>query len=345
MSKPTMQDIADALGVSRITVWKAMNNRDGVSDEMRAKILETSRTLGYSKVPPLLERTISPEITDKGEAEHTVAVVVSRPESSTFWMQIIHHIAKELSKFHVNMMYTYLPTVYTPSYRLPAAFGTGEVSGFIVLNVYDSEFIRRLSELSLPKVFLDTTTNFPYRKLAGDVLYIEGRASVREITERLLDTGHNRIGFVGDVGYAQTNMDRYEGFLDAFKERDLSVDPAYCMIHSLGLKTHYEELSRFLDFLPSLPDAFVCASDYIAHFITQYFEDRNISERNRPLLTGFDNSTEYGNVAGVITTVEVDTIAVGTRLAAQILYDINHPDAACEISYLLTHVIFRGKLS
>ena len=30
MSKPTMQDIADALSVSRITVWKALSNRPGV---------------------------------------------------------------------------------------------------------------------------------------------------------------------------------------------------------------------------------------------------------------------------------------------------------------------------
>ena len=29
MSKPTMQDIADALSVSRITVWKALSNRPG----------------------------------------------------------------------------------------------------------------------------------------------------------------------------------------------------------------------------------------------------------------------------------------------------------------------------
>lgn len=38
------------------------------------------------------------------------------------------------------------------------------------------------------------------------------------------------------------------------------------MTGALGLRTHYEEISRFLDFLPSMPDAFVCVSDYIAHF-------------------------------------------------------------------------------
>ena len=37
MSKVTMQDLADALQVSRITVWKALTNRPGVSDKLRRR--------------------------------------------------------------------------------------------------------------------------------------------------------------------------------------------------------------------------------------------------------------------------------------------------------------------
>ena len=49
MSKITMQDIADALGTSRVTVWKTFNHRAGVSDEMKEKILEKAHELGYDK--------------------------------------------------------------------------------------------------------------------------------------------------------------------------------------------------------------------------------------------------------------------------------------------------------
>lgn len=51
MSKPTMQDIADALSVSRITVWKALSNRPGVSDSMRAQIHQKATEMGYSTLP------------------------------------------------------------------------------------------------------------------------------------------------------------------------------------------------------------------------------------------------------------------------------------------------------
>ena len=42
MKKNTMQSLADALGVSRITVWKALNHKEGVSETLRQKIIELS---------------------------------------------------------------------------------------------------------------------------------------------------------------------------------------------------------------------------------------------------------------------------------------------------------------
>ena len=36
VARITMQELADSLGTSRITVWKALTNRPGVSDTLRA---------------------------------------------------------------------------------------------------------------------------------------------------------------------------------------------------------------------------------------------------------------------------------------------------------------------
>ena len=48
MSKVTMQDIADALGVSRISVWKALTNRPGISDSLRQQVLVKAAAMGYT---------------------------------------------------------------------------------------------------------------------------------------------------------------------------------------------------------------------------------------------------------------------------------------------------------
>lgn len=339
VSKPTMQDIADALSTSRITVWKALNNRPGVSETLRQQILQTAREMGYAKGGTPAAAAAQPAVP---ATARTVAVVVSRPESSLFWMQIVHRLARELTAQGWNLMYTYLPAYGDEDYSLPAALTDGSVAGIIVLNIYCQPLLQLLADLPLPKVFLDSVPGFGQPELGGDLLLLEGRRSIRQITGRLLDLGYQRLSFIGDVDYAQTNTDRYKGFLDAHRDRGLTPDDSLSLTGPLGLYTHYEEICNFLDALPSLPDAYVCASDYIAHYIQRYYDERGLPRDGKIPLTGFDNNAEYANVADRITTVDVQTPTIGARLAARILFRLANPDAASEVSYIYTRVIYRG---
>lgn len=336
MSKPTMQALADAVGVSRITVWKALSGRPGVSEEVRRIVQQKAAELGYGS-PPLSPLPAA--------REQTFSVVVSRPESSVFWMQIIHHIAKELARNGINLMYTYMPTTYHAGYALPASLSHDAVDGFIVLNVYDERLLGLLSASALPKVFLDTVPSIPPSHLGGDLVLLEGRTNTREITGRLLASGRERLGFIGDVNYAQTNFDRYDGFLDAHRLSGRAPDPALSLTEPLGIGSHYEQISQFLARLPSLPDGFVCASDFIAHFVTRYLSESGRAAPEGFALTGFDDNPEYANVAQRITTVHVDTSSLGRRLARKLMFRADCPDAPPEVAYIATETLFRGPLA
>ena len=333
MGKPTMQDIANSLSISRISVWKALNNRSGISKELKEKVIKEAEQIGYIENP------------DKfglhKKANRTIAAVVSRPESSMFWMQIIHQIAKELSLRGANLMYTYMPTKYNEGDTLPEVLTNGSVSGIIVLNIYSQQQLKMLSELPLSKVFLDTVPALPPDQMNGDIVLIEGRASIREITGRLLDCGYNKLGFIGDIQYAQTNMDRYLGFTDAFSERNQKIDTTFNLTGKLYLNTHYEQIEQFLSSLKTMPDGFICASDYIAHFIQRYFIENEI-DQSKIYLTGFDNNSEYTNVANKITTVDVQTESMGERLANKIMFAVENPNLPHEVCYVLTKIIYRS---
>ena len=101
MSKVTMQDIADELGISRVTVWKVFNNHSGVSEAVRESVLQKAKELGYSKF--MQEPAAIP---NDPQEDKTVSLIVSRPDSSTFWTNIIHRLAQELATHNINLLYT-----------------------------------------------------------------------------------------------------------------------------------------------------------------------------------------------------------------------------------------------
>lgn len=327
-----MKDIADALGISRVTVSKAFNNQAGVSDSLRELIFDKAKELGYAKLPYQAVNTTA-------YAEHTVALIVSRPDSASFWTGIIHRMAQELSEYNINLMYIYVPSSFTKEFALPSILSKDSVEGIAVVNVYDPVILGMVNELPGPKVFLDTIPTLTDRKLHGDLILIEGYRTEAEITELLITDGHRDIGFIGDINYAQTNKERYLGYRDSMDRYGLAIRPAYCLTKSIDIFSYTREINMFLDALTDWPTAFVCASDYVAGFVQQYMDEHPQKLPHPVTLTGFDDTDEYPNVRGRIITANVPTGLLGKRMALQLLFRTNHPDAPQELTFIKPYII------
>jgi len=339
MAKVTMQDIADALSVSRITVWKVFNDQQGVSEALRTQILKKAQEMGYLKptpVPALQHGSV--------KAERTVSVIVSRPDSSMFWTNIIHRMAQALSDMQVNLLYTYVPNTIRSDYTLPGVLTSKTAEAVVVLNVYDAALLRLINTLPIPKVFLDTVPEVSFPQLDGDLILLEGKETLKHITNFILDKGLHKIGFIGDITYARTNADRYEGFLCAMSERNIPVIPEFCLTGKLGIYSYKEDVSRFLDHLPELPEAFVCVSDYVVHFLKQYLTEHPDRVPNGIYVTGYDYASEYTNVFNLITSADVKTSLLGKRLAHQLQFRLDTPEAPFELTYITPEIIYRESL-
>ena len=338
MEKITMKDIADALNISRVTVSKAFNNQAGVSDSLREMIFNKAKELGYTKLP---FQSMGPAIST--QEERTVALVVSRPESSFFWTGIIHRLAQELSEYSINLLYVYVPSSFTKEFVLPSILFSNILSGIAVVNVYDPVILGMVNDIPLPKVFLDTIPDLTDRKMHGDLLLIEGFRTEAEITDSLILDGHKEIGFIGDISYAQTNKERYLGYRDSMDKRRLPIRQEFCFIDSIGVFSYAKQIHAFLDALTDWPTAFVCVSDYVAHFVQQYMDENPLRLPHPVVLTGFDNTDEYPNVSGHITTANVPTGLLGKRLARQLLFRTNHPEAPEEMTFFKPSIIMKHR--
>ena len=111
------------------------------------------------------------------------------------------------------------------------------------------------------------------------------------------------------------------------------------------MNRYREEIGDFLDHMSEIPDGFVCASDFVAQCVMHHLNETKRLLPERFELTGFDNSQEFESVAGKITTTDVQTHAIGRRLAQRILFLIDYPNTPSEVSYIMSSVMFRGSLS
>ncbi|MDD7740799.1 MAG: LacI family DNA-binding transcriptional regulator [Fusicatenibacter sp.] len=336
MKKVTLQEIANSLDISRTTVWKVFSGHDGVSDALRTKIITKAQELGYT-----FPENFQFPAGQTEELPINIAVTVCRPETSLFWMNIIHEIAKEFSHHNVNLVYTYLPTSADETYTLPPTLTSGTIQGMIVMNVYNVHTLRLLSKVPIPKVFLDTATVIPPSELNGDLILMENRTSVYTITRHLIEQGRKVLGFIGDINYAKSNYERYQGFLRAMEEAHIQPDPSMMLTDPIGIDTYREDIDNFLSSLPQMPKAFVCANDHVGCILMQLLLERGIQVPQDIAISGFDNNIE-NPLSSRLTTVQVFNRELGLRLATQILFRINHPDMPYEVIYQTTKVLFRS---
>ncbi|MCR5153539.1 MAG: LacI family DNA-binding transcriptional regulator [Lachnospiraceae bacterium] len=339
MRKTTMQNVADALDISRVTVWKVLSGREGVSEDLQTKIITKACEMGYNVPDHLRSRVNLPDYKESAR-QYTISVTVSRPETSVFWMTIIHEIAKEASKHNINVMYTYLPSEISPSYELPSQLTNGTVQGMIILNVYNETLLRKISTLKIPKVFMDTSTKLPFRQLSGDLVLIEGLSGVAEIVDDLVAKGKKTFGFIGDINYAQTNYERYRGFVHSLEAHNLPIHKELCLTKQIGAEVYTEEIQSFINSLPKLPEAFICVSDFVASIVCRELTQKGLRIPEDICVSGFDGNTEFTGV-DALTTVQVHNSEIGVKLVRQIIYRMEHPTSCHEICYLCSDVIFR----
>lgn len=340
MKKTTMQDIANELNISRVTVWKVFNNQPGVSESLKQKILKKAKDLGYQKAGQFYSDSNPRNDSAYKSDTTTVSVVVSRPESSLFWTNIIHQIAKELNKFDINLMYTYLPSYKTDSYKLPSVLTDGTLQGIIVLNVYDLDMFHAINQLQIPKVFFDSVSEITSTELTGDLLLLEGESILYQITNSIIEKGRTKIGFMGDIYYAKTNLERYNGYCRAMEEKHLTIKSDYCLTGPIGIESYAEEIHSFLENLKEMPEAFVCVSDYVAHFVLKYLLEHDYEVPFDVAVSGFDGRSEYLDKPDYLTTVPVETRALGKRLARQLLYRMQYPDFPREVIYQIPRISY-----
>lgn len=224
MKRITVKDLARELGVSLGTINKALNNKPGLSDETRKKIIETSQLMGYkiNRVAQSLARKaiqigiILPEVW---------------PEYYSYLKVGINQELERLSDFNIRGRYYNVPNLQSGKETIEALKNCVHdgMDAVIFCPNYDTDYIDYLNELhdrGIQLVILGSDINEVNRLCSVRVdAYKAGRLAA-EFMGWIVGENKSVAVFIGNKDYRE-HKDKVEGFMDEAKNQSYNIVGAY----------------------------------------------------------------------------------------------------------------------
>ncbi|GAA0290579.1 LacI family transcriptional regulator [Gracilibacillus halotolerans] len=291
-SNVTMKDIAQKLNVSSVTVSKALNDKDGVSEELKEKIKQLADEMGYRY------NTLAKSMKD-GRSYNVCVIIPERftGMAQSFYLKVYQSIAQILEEKSYYGIIHILPKEDEEQLKLPRIYHERRVDGFIMLGQPSKGYIDLMQSVEMPLVFLD----FYDENNHVDAVITDNFYGAYDITNYLIQQGHRDIAYVGNLFSTSSIQDRFLGYYKSLLEHKIHLRQEYII-------SDRDDEGVFIDFeLPEkLPTAFVCNCDQVAHLLMERLQRDGYRIPEDFSVVGFDNDIYAKLTKPELTTVEVD---------------------------------------
>jgi LacI family transcriptional regulator len=307
-------DIAKAADVSPSAVSLALNNKSGVSGELRERILDIARNMGYRSVARQEGKGAVASIKLLKIAKHGHIINERHNAFITEYLEGIEGGAKRHNyKLEVSF-FNRTPVEEIVEAELVAG-DAKRADGLIVLGTeLSAHELSFFTALSRPTVFIDTY--FPLAVF--DCIDMDNGDGVFRSIEYLYQMGHRSIGLVKSSYETRNFREREEGFREAMEYFSLpvqedfiiAVDPAY--EQAAADMTHYLAHTGLQGKGP-FPSAFFCMNDIIAYGCMKALREEGFAIPGDVSVTGFDDLPSSSVTEPPLTSIRVSTHQIGER--------------------------------
>ncbi len=301
---PTMDDVAELSGLSRVTVSKVLNGH-GVRAKTRVRVLEACRKLNF--VPNLHAATLA-----RGGSRLMGLIVTSITDP--FYSRIIETAERTATGLGFDLAYRCSYSDAEQERRVVDGFLGLKATSLIVSPVpsqVNARFWRQLAK-KLPVVFIDHATLDSCHLVATDHY-----AGACLVTEHLLERGA-RVAYLGSTEPLENTAiaARRQGYLDTLERAGkqpllLPLSPA---VQAGDSETFgYDSLKAFLASSGGARpfDALACATDTIALGAMNALREAGLVPGRDVLVAGHDDLSFSSFLTPRLTSVRQPRVAIG----------------------------------
>ena len=168
------------------------------------------------------------------------------------------------------------------------------------------------------------------------------KESMKDITRHFIkDHGFTRICHMAGRWDLQDAHERADGYMEAMEEAGLTVDDSMIFYGDYWKNKGKEAADHFIREGKELPQAIVCANDFMAVAISRELVSRGIRIPEDICVSGYDNVVEGQDFAVPITTFDADGRALA-REAFALVMKLGKKEEVQKISYVKNRMILRN---
>ena len=304
-SKITIDDVARALGISKTTVSRAISGKGRVGDDTRQKVMSFIEEHNY--IPNINARALA------GQKTYNIGVIWPDDYNAVdlpFFQRCMIGISEVTASFGYDVIVTLVSGDDISGIK--RIIDNHKVDGIILTRtLVKDNAAYYLKNSGIPFVAVGKTYD-------SDVVYVDNDnfSACKELTSILIAKGLKKLALIGGSTNHIITIIRQEGFLAAFEEADLSVDPGLIYLE-------IEDVSKVGNILKELQkkhvDGIVCMDDAIAGGVMSKCRDEHIRIPEDLRIASFYNSSILENAVPSVTSLNFNDRNLGASAAKTLL--------------------------
>lgn len=273
--KVRMADIAERLGISIVSVSKALSGQSGVSEETRERVLTLAKEMEYV---PLRTKPEKKHVVRSGN----IGILVADRffADSTFYSNLYRQVLMACKEYGFSALLEIVTQDAEKNKTLPALVRGNKVDGLIFMGEIGRGFLKKAISTGLPYMLLD----FYDEDLEADSVTSDNVAGGYRLTSHLIETGRREIGFSGSIHDTSSIMDRFLGYHKALLRAGipLRLDWVLDDRDENGLLVPVKLPIR-------MPKAFLCSCDEAAYSLVQQLRNHGYRVPQDVTVVGYDD--------------------------------------------------------
>ena len=331
-----LADISERVGVSTVTVSKALSGQKGVSEEVREKIRSIAEDLGYQQ-PSAVRKS-------QNHKNFNIGILISERflvKYESFYWQMYQAVATRATAEECFTMLEVIGKAEEESSRMPKLVQERKVDGIIVIGKMMDAYLQHLNtEAGIPVIYLDYYNG----REASDSVISNSYYGTYELTYYLYRMGHRKIAYVGTLLAMESITDRYFGYQKALLELGLEQKKGW-VLDDRHIETGEIDTVNMLQIPKDMPTAFVCNCDLTASFLIKKLKDNGYRVPEDISVVGFDNYLYPGLSDIQITTYEVDLKEMAKKAVYNMISKISNENYKPGIHIVEGHMVLKESVA